>query len=123
MMSYWIKRGRLLVLLFIVSSVFWGCTSARTISGVIQHTEAIDSKLRVGVSTMAEVRAILGDPNGYGGARLPPDPRPHEIWFYHLIKTNAVRAAGDSVLMDVQMEMLQVFFLEGIYDGHMWFKD
>jgi len=121
-MRYWITRGRLLVLLFIVSFAFWGCTSARTTSGVIQHTDVIDSALHAGISTKADVSTILGEPNGYGAAHLPMDPRPHEIWFYHLIE-GQVHAAGNRVLMDTQMDMLLVFFLEGVYDGHIWFKN
>jgi hypothetical protein len=122
MTRHGIGRWKLFVLLFITASTSFACASATSRSGVIQDTGVIETSLHSGVSTKANVRTFLGEPNGYGGALLPTDPRPHEIWFYHLIGASA-HATKNVVSIDLQMDMLLIFFIGGVYDGHMWFKD
>jgi hypothetical protein len=117
-----IGRWGLFALLFITAATSFGC-SATGRSGVIQNTDVIDTSLHSGVSTKADVRTFLGEPNGYGGALLPTDPRPHEIWFYHLIGASATGTGKAVVFINLQMDMLLIFFIGEVYDGHMWFKN
>jgi len=117
-----VKIGGLVVLLLIASLSSWGCSSATTRTGSIPDTRRMDAELRPGVSTKAEVQALLGKPNGYGGAVLPTDPRPHDVWFYNLIEASAHGTKGGG-RVNLQMDMLLIFFEQEIYDGHMWFKD
>jgi hypothetical protein len=114
--------GGLVILLLIVSLSSWGCTSAKTRTGSIPDIRLMDTDLRPGVSTKADVQALLGKPNGYGGAVLPTDPRPHDVWFYNLIEVS-VQASKGGGRMDAQMDVLLIFFEKEVYDGHMWFKD
>jgi hypothetical protein len=112
----------LVILMFNVILLSWGCTSARTRTGSIPDIRLIDTVLHPGVSTKEDVQALLGKPNGYGGAVLPMGQIPHDIWFYNLIE-GSVQASGGAGRMNIQMELLLIFFEKEVYDGHMWFKD
>jgi hypothetical protein len=112
----------LVILMFNVILLSWGCTSARTRTGSIPDIRLIDTVLHPGVSIKEDVQALLGKPNGYGGAVLPMGHIPYDVWFYNLIEAS-VQASGGAGRIDVQMEVLLIFFEKEVYDGHMWFKD
>lgn len=112
----------LVILMFNVILISWGCTSARSRTGSIPDIHLIDTVLHAGVSTKEDVQALLGKPNGYGGAVLPTGHIPHDIWFYNLIE-GSVQRSGGAGRMNIQMEVLLIFFEKEVYDGHMWFKD
>ena len=82
----------------------------------------IDTVLHPGVSTKEDIQALLGEPNGYGGAVLPMGHIPYDVWFYNLIEVSA-QASGGAGRIDMQIEVLLIFFEKEVYDGHMWFKD
>jgi hypothetical protein len=112
----------LIILMFNVFLLSWGCTSARTRTGSIPEIRLIDTVLHPGVSTKEDVQALLGKPNGYGGAVLPTGQIPHDVWFYNLIEAS-LQSSGGAGRIDVQMEVLLIFFEKEVYNGHMWFKD
>jgi hypothetical protein len=121
------KRRRIdvpgfVLLIFIVISFSWGCTSARSRTGSVPDVHLLDSVFHSGVSTKGDVEALLGKPNGYGGAMLPTGQIPHDVWFYHLIEAS-VETSGSVYPMEMEMDFLLIFFEAEVYDGHMWFKD
>lgn len=119
-----IEVAGLVILMFNVILLSWGCTSARTRTGSIPDIRLIDTVLHPGVSTKEDVQALLGKPNGYGGAVPPTSQIPHDIWFYNLIEGSlSFQASGGAGRMNMQMELLLIFFEKEVYDGHMWFKD
>lgn len=61
--------------------------------------------MRSGVSTKAEVLALFGKPNGYGGAALPTNPRPHDMWFFNLFEMS-IHAADGGYGMKGQVDVL-----------------
>lgn len=65
-------------------------------------------------STMNDVLLALGQPRGYGAARLDPSFNQQHVWFYeHSVSEGK----------DVRFTMLLIFFSGNVYDGHMWFAD
>jgi hypothetical protein len=69
--------------------------------------------LHRGVSTKADVQALLGVPNGPGSSQFPalgaPDQR--EIWYYE-----DIAFAGSAM----RMQMILVFFKGNLFDGYLW---
>ena len=68
--------------------------------------------LKQGISTKAEVKAVLGEPRGYGAARSADFPQLREIWYYDYVETNGSQ---------MNLKFLLVFFDKNRYDAHMWF--
>lgn len=66
------------------------------------------------VSTRNDVLLTLGEPRGYGAARLDPGFTPQRVWLYeHNVSEGR----------NIQITMLLVFFTGEKYDGYMWFAD
>ncbi len=81
-------------------------------------TEALETTLRPGDSTPAEVIAALGRPSGEGGVMLPVlDKRTRESWTYYFEKGHV---EGSDV--DTRRTFLFVYFDDGVYDGYLWFS-
>ena len=81
-------------------------------------TEALETTLRPGISTPAEVIAALGKPSGEGGIMLPVlDKRARESWTYYYEKGHA-----EGKVVDTRRTFLFVYFDDGIYDGYLWFS-
>lgn len=83
-----------------------------------------------GTSTRADVRQLLGPTSGTGGSQLPPDWQTRDVWFYELIKTGKMTpetgpdAAGSKTIhIDMQQEILLVFFAGDLFDGYMWYTN
>jgi hypothetical protein len=65
-------------------------------------------------SSRNDVLLTLGEPRGYGAARLAPSLGRQQVWLYeHTV------SAGP----DIRLTMLLVFFDGDAYDGYMWFAD
>ncbi len=81
-------------------------------------TAALETRLRPGESTPAEVIAALGKPSGEGGVMLPVlDQRARESWTYYFEKGHV---EGSDV--DTRRTFLFVYFDDGVYDGYLWFS-
>lgn len=86
-------------------------------------TEALETTLRPGESTPAEVVAALGEPSGRGGVMLPVlDKRARESWTYYFEKGYVKDARGGGVDVDTRRTFLFVYFDDGVYDGYLWFS-
>ncbi|MDJ0950822.1 MAG: hypothetical protein QNJ94_18070 [Alphaproteobacteria bacterium] len=94
---------------------------------VKQHALAqvgrLESELKRGVSTKADVLRLLGEPNGAGefggfrGARGPAHAAkgPADAWYYEASKAET----GMGISEDLRV--LLVFFMDERYDGFYWF--
>lgn len=72
------------------------------------------SELTPHVSTRNDVLLALGEPRGYGAARLAPSFTRQRVWLYeHNVSEGR----------NIQITMLLVFFSGEKYDGYMWFAD
>ena len=107
---------------FCAASVSWGqATGARM--GRFPDVDVMEERLVKGLSTKAEVEALLGAPSGRGGAlsNLEPD-RPREIWVYEENNVSIISmddGAGRMRLHFAQ-QFLMVYFVEGVFDGFWW---
>ena len=79
---------------------------------------ALTTTLHRGISTAADVKAALGEPQGSGGFLYPTDTEEQTLWFYEKLKVNT---SGGK--MDIQQDMLLVFFKAARFDGFLWFSD
>jgi hypothetical protein len=68
-------------------------------------------RLTRGVSTLDEVRKVLGEPRGRGAARLSVGSS--GIWLYD---------AGEEGSGNSRIKYLLVFLRDGVYDGFFWFE-
>lgn len=117
-------KSRLTVLLTaLVSVLLSGCASTVT-TGPFTQLPRIETELKRGVSTKADVQRVLGDPKGTGNAVLPVDPRSREVWYYADIEgTRAAIERAGLVRLELREQMLLVFFQGEIFDGFLWFSN
>ncbi len=111
-------------------------------------TAALETTLRPGKSTPAEVIAALGKPSGQGGVMLPVlHKRARESWTYYFekghvrVKRDSERdlfpsvpvhrqnpgllftaKRGSGLDVDSRRIFLFVYFDDGVYDGYLWFS-
>jgi hypothetical protein len=91
-----------------------GVTSCGFIAraGARPDVAALDG-LVVGQSSVAEVKAALGEPYGTGRAFLPFQASAGEMWSYYY---------EEGTLEDDRRTFLFVYLRDGVYDGYMWFS-
>jgi len=70
-------------------------------------------ELRPGVSSKADVEALLGTPLGRGAARFTPEMAPREVWIYGYLDF-------DGASLSIDEGKFIVFFAGDHYDGHLW---
>jgi hypothetical protein len=81
-------------------------------SGAFRNAGMLETQLHRGISTKADVRTLLGVPNGPGSWLLPAlDPAPREIWYYE----DMSQTGGT-----LRVQMILVFFKGNVYDGYLW---
>jgi len=88
-----------------------GCTTSMKYGSPPQVNQL--GTLKPGISTKAEVLAVLGEPRGHGAARSTDYPQLREIWFYEYVETDGSR---------VSLKLMLVFFEKDLYGAHMWFS-
>ena len=114
--SLW-GRGLLVVFLsfFVVA-----CAAPRVASPKRQvfKNYSLTTDLQRGVSSMADVRRVLGEPNGSGGYLFPIGTGEGPIWFYESVKIDT-----SSRKIDLQQDILLVFFKGDRFEGFLWFSD
>ena len=87
-----------------------GCMSMRF--GRQPDTRQLE-QLERGTSTKADVLRLLGPPSGGGRSQFPVEDRARDLWCYYY---------EESTMKDAQRIFLFVYFLEGRFDGYMWFS-
>jgi hypothetical protein len=111
---------RLLAAWLVVASALAasGCISARIELGRRVDPALLETNLRIGESTRADVLAALGEPNGRGRGLLPIDATPKTVWSYYYeegtIESNEFK--------DSRRMFLWVYLEGDRYDGYMWFS-
>jgi len=114
----WLGRG-----LFLTALLFYllaGCTPQKVTTGAFTKIDGLDKQLKRGVSTKMEVQRVLGAPNGFGGAILPTDPKPREVWYYEDVEATDFKMEGEIMRMKMRQQILLIFFEKGVFDGYMW---
>ena len=109
-----------------VLSIVAGCAPTKITTGTFVQVKRLGSDLQRGVSTMMDVRRVLGAPKGFGNAMFPFDPNPREVWFYDDIEATDYSSEGEGVLrVHLRQQVLLVFFESEreVFDGYMWFSN
>ena len=91
------------LLLLGATGCLWGTV------GRVPATEEL-ARLEPGRSGRAEVRRLLGEPNGSGTVRWSPSDPEREIWAY----------GHAEIRLRHRESWLLVFFEDDRYDGHLW---
>ena len=102
--------GSIIFLCMIVLLTLGGCI--QTTSGFPTKIDSIKHLTR-GQTKMSDVLLTLGEPRGFGSARLSAAMPSREIWFYEFVKTEGGKTDD---------RMLLVFFNKGVYDGYLFFS-
>jgi hypothetical protein len=103
------RAAALIFLLAAAAALTSACYSARGGFWPAEHLP----ELQPGVSTQADVVALLGTPLGRGAARFTPEMPRREVWAYGFMNFSGISTSVDE-------GMLLVFFDGGRYDGYYW---
>jgi hypothetical protein len=113
--------SRLRVALLAMAAGLAACSgTARLEAGKAFDPTLLESKLRPGISSSADVRAALGEPYGRGGALLPFHDSPRMAWTYFQ-ESGMVNLSGSSIDMADDRIYLFVFFKGDTFDSYLWF--
>ncbi len=100
-----------------------GCATKVT-TGAFTQVGRIQGELTRGVSTKMDVQRLLGTPKGSGGAVLPTDSRPREVWYYEDIEMLKIKSEKEGPMRaDMRQQILLIFFEKGVFDGFMWWSN
>lgn len=90
-------------------------------AGNFPDVSLIEQKLERGVSTKADVRKLLGTPDGFGTAVWPPDHRLFRVWYYEDMEVLDMRSgAGGVQEVSLRQQLLAIFFDGDKFDGFSW---
>ncbi len=113
------------ITLALTASLLAGCVPGAMTTGPFAQTNRIDTELRRGVSTKADVERVLGKSNGTGGTFMPPtQTKPGDVWVYFNSQTGEPRISRGATIkveVDTRDQMIMVFFDGDIFDGYLWF--
>ncbi len=91
-----------------------GCIDVRVRAGKRPNLDALERQLVMHVSTMDDVRALLGEPFGTGGSMLPMQDGARTTWSYYY---------EEGTLHDDRRIFLFVYFTpDERYEGYLWFS-
>ncbi len=108
--------------ILVIGLLVTACSEIRTETGKPIDIKALDGKLRLGESSAAEVREVLGDPTGDGVVFLPIDAQPRKMLSYYYEKGLVKTGSGGHLDIDSRRTYLFVYFVDDRYDGYMWFS-
>jgi len=116
---------RLLILSAITAGLGAGCVVAKEVrSGAFTEVNQLESALKRGQSTKADVQRLLGERSGSGGALFPTDSKPREVWFYQDLEVIDTKNQGQGVVrVNMRQQILLVFFEKEVFDGFMWYSN
>lgn len=81
--------------------------------GTWPDTGKLESALKPGTSTRAEIVTLLGEPAGKGSALLPIADKPKTLWLYQREEITRIES---------RHAMLFIFLDKDILDGYLWFS-
>lgn len=102
----------------VVAAGLSGCGTMQFESGRKVNAEVLEQSLKTGVSTVADVKQVLGEPFGQGRALMPFHETPRTVWTYYYEQGSADLGSGE---MHDRRLYLFVFLVDNRYDGYMWF--
>jgi hypothetical protein len=116
---------RLLILSAIIAGLGAGCVVAKEVrSGAFTEVNQLESALKRGQSTKADVQRLLGTPSGSGSALFPTDSKPREVRFYQDVEAIDAKNQGHGVVRaNMRQQILLVFFEKEVFDGFMWYSN
>jgi outer membrane protein assembly factor BamE (lipoprotein component of BamABCDE complex) len=76
---------------------------------------SLQSDLKRGVSTRADVLRLLGQPDGRGGGAFASEAGQADVWYYESTDISLMSMGGNQ-------RILVVFFGNDVFVGYMWFK-
>lgn len=95
-----------------------------TTAEAFRDTRLLETQLKKGVSTMADVRRVLGEPTGSGTVFLASVQKsPQEIWFYQDIELTDFKSSPGQLDVKIRQQILVVFVRDQLFDGFMWFSN
>ena len=113
---------RLVMLSAFMAGLGTGCVQDFR-SGAFTAVDQLESALKRGQSTKADVQRLLGSPNGSGSALFPTQAQPREVWFYQDVEVIDAKPQGVGVMRLVdRQQILLVFFDKEVFDGFMWYS-
>jgi hypothetical protein len=95
-------------------------------TGAFPKVDGIETQLKRGVSTKADVQRILGIPNGSGGALLPgygaqsQQVDQYQIWYYEDMEATDITSEENVMKMKMRQQLLAVFFKGDVFHGYFW---
>ncbi len=89
-----------------------GC-SIEVVAGRVPDVSVLETVVKPGESTRADVMRVLGTPVGRSVSAMPIEAQPREMWTYYY---------NHGSLKDVRQLFLFVYFVEDRYDGYLWFS-
>ena len=98
-------------------AVLPGCaaTTQTVKNQAFKQLGSLQSDLKRGVSTRADVLRLLGQPDGRGGAAFASEAGQADVWYYESTDISLMSMGGNQ-------RILIVFFRNGAFDGYMCFK-
>jgi len=106
------RPARLLAAL-VMSLALPGCMDFQVRAGTRPNIAALEQRLIVGQSSVDDVIAVLGKPNGKGMSSLPSEQASRPMWSYYY---------EEGSLKDDRRTFLFVFINRDRYDGYLWFS-
>jgi hypothetical protein len=103
----------------VLAALLSGCGSVQFKGGAPFDTDKLETVLKPGVSTRADVEAALGKPYGKGGGYLPFHEGPRTTWTYFDESGSMDLSSGS---MTDKRTYLFVFFNGDKFDSYMWFN-
>lgn len=104
-----------------------GCSTAPERLSTVEafrDTRLLETQLKKGISTVEDVKRVLGSPTGSGAAFLASvQQHPQEMWFYQDIELTDIKALQGQLDLKIRQQILIVFIRDGMFDGFMWFSN
>lgn len=101
--------------------------SGRTAGGAataMRNASRIETEFRRGVTTREDVRRLLGEPTGSGGAFFPTATKANDVWAYENVEMELVgstREPTPAIQARQRWDVVLIFFDGNLYTGFMWY--
>lgn len=95
-----------------------GCGTMHFEVGTRFNPDTLEQSFKTGVSTRADVKRVLGEPYGRGGALMPFHESDRTVWTYYYERGSFDMGSGET---HDQRLYLFVFLAGDEFDGYIWF--
>jgi hypothetical protein len=90
----------------------------------MRNASRIETEFRRGVTTREDVRRLLGEPTGSGGAFFPTATKANDVWAYENVEMELVgstREPTPAIQARQRWDVVLIFFDGNLYTGFMWY--